>query len=230
MDPARDGRDGGTSPDPSAYQPREIGAILAGLRQGEIHIRTAERYRNLLAQKLGDSTTAYADHLETIASQFRAEIERFPDRDAVITKYIDEDDDSEVTPFEFAHERLARWCFDTDYLVASDNEDLLAYVTIERSKGIAQRRAHDFAVEQLVVDKSDEGFDSGHTLAEKRRARSVYRSVVGATPPPLLTIQARRAVEDLQVAKVGFADSYQRPIWRERLEAYLYALLDSARL
>ncbi|MFB6299478.1 MAG: hypothetical protein ABEH65_04385 [Halobacteriales archaeon] len=103
-------------------------------------------------------------------------------------------------------------------------------MAVELSKGIAQRRAHDFATDRLIVDPGDTGFDSGHALAEKRRARSVYRSVVGSSPPPLLTLQVRRAVEDLQVAKVGFAGSYQRPLWRERLEAYLYALVGRAKL
>jgi hypothetical protein len=96
--------------------------------------------------------------------------------------------------------------------------------------GLVQRRAHDFAVQHLVVDQGDQGFDSGHTLAEKRRARSVYQPVVGSNPPPLLTIQVTRAVEDLQGAKIGFAGNYQQPIWRERLKAYLYALVGRAKL
>jgi hypothetical protein len=39
-----------------------------------------------------------------------------------------------------------------------------------------------------------------------------------------------RAVEDLQVAKVGFAGSYRDAMWKERLEAYLYALVGRAKL
>lgn len=222
----RSNQDSGDSP---ASRPREVGSILAGLFQGQIHVMTAERYRDRLEEIIDGSTTAYAAHLERIASQFQTAIEDFPGRDEAVSNYID-DDDSDVTPYEFAHERLVRWCFDTQYLVAEDNADLRAYATIELSKGLAQRRAHDFAVQHLVVDQSDQGFDSGHTLAEKRRARSVYQSVVGSSPPPLLTIQVTRAVEDLQVAKVGFAGSYQQPIWRERLNAYLYALVGRAKL
>jgi hypothetical protein len=99
-----------------------------------------------------------------------------------------------------------------------------------RSTGLAQRRAHGFAVGQLVIDETDAGFDSGHVLAEKRRAREVYRSVVGREPPALLTRQIPRAVEDLQVAVVGFAGGYRKPLWREHVEAYCYALLGRAKL
>jgi hypothetical protein len=213
----------------SSSRPQEVGSILAGLLQGQIHVLTAEHYRDRLVETMDDSTTAYAPYLEHTASQLQMAIERFPGRDEAVSEYID-DDDSEVTPYEFAHERLGRWCYDTQYLVAEDNADLRAYSAVELSKGLAQRRAHDFAVEHLVVDRGDRDFDSGHTLAEKRRARSVYQSVVGSNPPPLLTIQVRRAVEELQVAKVGFAGSYQQPIWRERLKAYLYALVGRAKL
>ena len=98
------------------------------------------------------------------------------------------------------------------------------------SQGVARVRAHRFAVDELVVDENDAGFDSGHVLAEKRRARSVYRSVIGSDPPPLLTRQAGRAIEDLQVATVDADAGSDWKLWRERLQAYLYALVGRAKL
>jgi hypothetical protein len=91
-------------------------------------------------------------------------------------------------------------------------------------------RAHRFAVDELVVDEGDAGFDSGHVLAEKRRARSVYGSVFGSEPAPLLTRQAARAIEDLQVATVDEDTGSDWELWRERLQAYLYALVGRAKL
>lgn len=49
-------------------------------------------------------------------------------------------------------------------------------------------------------------------------------------PPALLTRQVDRAAGDLQVATVCFAASYREPMWKERLDAYPYALIGWARL
>ncbi|MFB6171634.1 MAG: hypothetical protein ABEJ23_03815 [Haloarculaceae archaeon] len=118
------------------------------------------------------------------------------------------------------------------YPVAEPPRDLAWYYAIEQTVLFGRFHADwdGATAARDGVDEGDAGFDSGHALAEKHRARSVYRSVVGSTPPPLLTVLVRRAVEDLQVAKVGFAGSYRRPLWRERLEAYLYALVGRAKL
>lgn len=214
--------------DDETYDARAVGSITAGILQAELRVRNAERYRDILKEKLDGDGDPYADHLAATAERFRSAIESFPSREAVESEYVDDD---EYGPYEFAHSRLARWCYDTNYRFGSGHaDDLRAYRAVELSSALARRRGHGFAVENLVVDEGDEGFDSGHTLAEKRRARKVYRSVVGSNPPPLLTRQVTRAVEDLQVAKVGFAGSYQRPLWRERLQAYLYALIGRAKL
>ncbi|MDY6819067.1 MAG: hypothetical protein SVG88_10440, partial [Halobacteriales archaeon] len=231
IEAARNGVHDADGPDRTDFEPYEIGQLLAGLGQGEIHILSAEQYRDRHDAVLDAPTDTYADQLAAVASRFKTVIDRFPDRDEVLAEYLDGSTDEETSPYEFAHHRLVRWCYDTGYyVVLEENQDLSVVPAVELSKGIAQRRAHDLTTEQLVVDPADEGFDSGHTLAEKRRAQSVYRSVVGSSPPPLLTLQVMRAVEDLQVAKVGFAGSYQQPIWRERLEAYLYALVGRAKL
>ncbi|UPV76793.1 hypothetical protein M0R89_21625 (plasmid) [Halorussus limi] len=231
LDAAQDGMDDENGPDSSKFDARTVGSITSQILQGKCHLRNAERYRDLLAETVSDSATRYADHLRGVAEEFDAGIDSFPTRDEIRSQFLDEDDDERYGPYEFARSRLARWCFDWDFRFGSgEGEDLLVYRAVQLSKGLAQRRAHDFAVEHLAVERGDTGFDSGRALAEKRRARSVYRSVVGSNPPPLLTRQVRRAVEDLQVAKVGFGGSYQRPRWRERLEAYLYALVGRAKL
>ncbi|MFC4358681.1 hypothetical protein ACFO0N_12090 [Halobium salinum] len=235
MEAARNGVDDANGPEAEEYSPRDVGTLTGRLLQGRLHVRTAERFRDLLAERLdGDTgdTTDYADHLRSATGEFRAEIEALPSRGEIRSSYLDEvDDDGRYGPYGFARSRLAMWCFDSDYRFGWDDSDgLLTHRAVETSKAVAQRRAHEFALDRLVVGPDDEGFDSGHTLAEKRRARATYRSVVGSDPPPLLTRQVKRAVEDLQVAKVGFAGNYQRPLWRERLKAYLYALVGRAKL
>lgn len=229
LDAIRDGLDDENGPESSEFDHDAIGSITAKLLQAELYVQSAERFSELLAEQVGGSGTRYEDHLRSVGARFLRRIEEFPSRDEVESKYIGEYDSQ--SPYDFAHSRLARWCFDYDYRFGhEDNDGLLVYRAVERSKGLAQRRAHEFAVNHLVVETGTEDFDSGHVLAEKQRARSVYQSVVGSNPPPLLTRQVRRAVSDLRVAKVGFGDNYQRPIWRERVKAYIYALVGRAKL
>lgn len=222
----------GDGPGLSSVEPWEVGQVTAGIHQGEIHVRTAERFLERHRETLDGGRTDYADHLRSVVGRFAEAVEEYPWREEVRSRYVGDEPDSD-RPYEYAHVRLADWCFDTRVPVPweEDVDDRLLVVrAVALSSALARRRAHEFAVDELVVEEDDRGFDSGHTLAEKRRARSVYRSVVGSDPPPLLPIQAGRAIEDLQVAKVGFADSYERPIWRERLKAYLYALVGRAKL
>lgn len=229
---ALDGVGDENGPDADEFDPEDVGTVTANLLQADGRLRNAERFRDRLTAKLdgAGSVTRYAEHLGAVAERFRDDIREFPTRSEVRATFVDEDD-GPYDPYEYARSRIARWCFDSNYRFGMDeSEGLLAYRTVERSRGLAQRRSHDVAVARLVVEEGDTGFDSGHALAEKRRARATYRSVVGSEPPPLLTRQVRRAVEDLQVANVGFAGNYQRPIWRERLKAYLYALVGRAKL
>ncbi len=221
--------------DSREYDADDFGAITANLLQARLHVRTAERYRDLLGGKLDGATAPYADHLRSVADEFRAGIDSFPSREEVRSEFQAKveasGDDGPSQPYEFARSRLLRWCYDYDYRFGVDEaSDLPVYRAVEFSTGLAQRRAHDFVVDNLVVEPGDRTFDSGHTLAAKRRARSTYRSVVGSDPPPLLTRQVSRAVEDLQVAVVGFGGLDQRPHWREQLKAYCYALVGRAKL
>lgn len=230
-----DDADDGSGPESREYDAEEVGAITASLLQARLHVRTAERYRDLLGAKLDGSAARYADHLRSVADEFRAGIDSFPSREERRSEFRAEfaasGDDGTSQPYEFARSRLLRWCYDYDYRFGLDEaSDLPVYRAVEFSTGLAQRRAHDFALDRLVVEPGDRTFDSGHTLAAKRRARSTYRSVVGSDPPPLLTRQVPRAVEDLQVAVVGFGGGGQRPHWREQLKAYCYALVGRAKL
>jgi hypothetical protein len=224
---ADDGDD--ASVDVSADDPQDVGPLTERLLSARLRVRTAERYRELHRDLLDGGTTPFRAHLDEVDESFRAGIASFPSRQAVRAEYVGED---VQTPHAFAHGMLVRSCFDYDYRFGLGDAaaDLPVYRVVSRSTGLAQRRAHGFAVDHLVIDADDTGFDSGHVLAEKRRAREVYRSVVGREPPALLTRQVPRAVEDLQVAVVGFAGSYRRPLWRERVEAYCYALLGRAKL
>lgn len=193
---------------------------------------TAERYREALSDRLGSDTDAHAEALRTAAERFHADLREYPSRDEVTARYVGEEVD-DYGPWESAHSRLARWCLGSTAPVpwrTLADADLLALRTVALSIGLARRRAHETAVERLVVEPGDQGFDSGHALAAKRRAHATYESVVGSDLSPLLVTQIGRAVEDLQVAEVGFGGSRDGPMWRERLEAYLYALVGRAKL
>ncbi|HKL28533.1 MAG TPA: hypothetical protein VJ898_04625 [Natrialbaceae archaeon] len=230
-DPESD-TDGGAGTTGTKYDPNEIGTTTAGLMNARIAIENAERWYDHLSGTLdGPTTTPYGDHLLAVAGEFRDEVETFPTQESIESKHVD--NDSPYGPYEFARSRLADWCLPNSFPSpwgAEVNDTFPVLEAVGYGTGVARGRAHEFAVEHLVVDPGDDGFDSGHALAEKRRARRAYRSTVGSDPPPFLTRLVGRAVEDLQVAKVGFAGSYRDVMWKERLEAYLYALVGRAKI
>ena len=229
MENARNGVDEGEDSELTKYDPREVGNLTSGLLRAEISVRNAERFHALLSKKVGDGGTRYDRYLERTVHEFRTTLNSLPTREAALSDVPGrEDADSFDALYGFARQRLARSCFRNYSFPMTDG--LLVYRAVNRSKAVAERRAHSFAVRRLVVERGDEGFDSGHVLAEKRRARKTYESVVGSQPPPLLTVQVRRAVEDLQVAKVDFGGHSELPVWQNRLEAYLYALVGRAKL
>jgi len=230
VDLGSDADDGADTPG-STYDPHEMGTITAGLMKARIEIENAERWHGHLSETLDGRTTPYEDHLLAVAETFRDEVETFPTQEAIESKFVDEAD--RYGPYEFARAHLADWCLPYSFPSpwGADVDDTVPVLeAVGYGTGVARGRAHEFAVEHLVVDPDDRGFDSGHVLAEKRRARSVYRSTVGSNPPAFLTRLVGRAVEDLQVAKVGFAGSYRDPMWKERVEAYIYALVGRAKL
>lgn len=214
----------------SRYDARGVGQIRAGLLRAEQSLENVRRFREALGDLLGSDASPAQQHIRETNSSLLSAVESFPTRSEVEDEFLDEDEYRSDDPYIEARLRLAHWCFDTDYRIGLDEEiPLPVYNLVNLSTALAQRRAHEFAVENLAVSEGQTGFDSGHTLAEKRRARRTYRRVVGADPPPLLTRMARRAIEDLQVAKVGFVE-YEYPLWRDRLKAYLYALVGRAKL
>lgn len=225
--------DSGDESDASAdpVDPEVAGEVTAALLRGEVDAMTAERYRDILFDRLGSDTVPHAEALRTAAERFRAALPEYPSREDARARYVGEVD--RYGPWEFAHSRLAQWCLGSAAPVpwrTPIDADLLALRTVALSIGLARRRAHETAVDRLVVEPDDTAFDSGHALAAKRRAQATYESVVGSDPSPLLVTQIGRAVEDLQVAEVGFGGGRDRPMWRERLEAYLYALVGRAKL
>src|SRR6056297_202812 len=105
----RDGAEEESGPD-SEYDAEEFGAITASLLQAKLHVRTAERYRDLLGAKLDGSTTPYADHLRNVADEFRAGIDSFSSREEVRSEFesnVEESADGDGSqPYEFARSRL----------------------------------------------------------------------------------------------------------------------------
>lgn len=211
---------------------RDYASLTGAAALAEVNVLNAERYWQHLQNRLGPDAAAYGDHLQRVADDFRSTLESKPTRDDARARYgLDGVDD--VDPYVFAHSRLIRWCFDaaTPAFWQTDVDANLRVVTaLGFGSGIVGWRAHDTATDELVVDETTTTFDSGHTLAEKRRARNTYQTALGDDPDPLLAHQAGRAIEDLQVAVVGFGDNYRRPLWKERLEAYLYALVGRSKL
>jgi hypothetical protein len=227
------GVDDDDGPRRTQFDPNRVGDRTEGVVLGDVAVSNAERFHDHLTERLGDDATAYEAHLDAVAEDFRGILADAPDRDTVLERH-DVRSTDDYGPDEFAHSRLARWCYDSTYVSPWTTEvdpDAKALVTVALATGVVDHRAHAFAIDELVVDESTEGFDSGHVLAEKRRARSKYQDVVGDDPDPLLTRQAARAIEDLQVATVDLShtDGDWTP-WKERLDAYLYALVGRAKL
>lgn len=214
----------------SRYDDRDVGQIRAGLVQAEQSLENVRRFHDTLRDLLGSDASPAQQHLRETNASLLSAVESFPTRSAVEDEFLDRDEYTSDDPYVEARLRLAHWCFDSDYRIGLDEEiPLPVYNVVNLSTALTQRRAHEFALENLAVSEGQTGFDSGHTLAEKRRARQTYQRVVGDDPSPLLTRMARRAIEDLQVAKVGFVE-YEYPLWRDRLKAYLYALVGRAKL
>ena len=217
--------------DASNDDPDEVGEIYSGIYRARIAVENAERWRAHLSTKIDGETTPYGDHLRAVTEAFVGVVETFPTQEDVDSRFVDGEDP--LTPYEWARAKLADTCLPSRFpspFGAHPDDSFPVLQAVGVGTGVARGRAHESAVEDLVVDPGDEGFDSGHVLAEKRRARSVYDSIVGSDPSPLLTRLVGRAVEDLQVAKVGFAGGYRDPMWKERLEAYLYALFGRTKL
>ncbi|OIB56456.1 hypothetical protein [Natrialba sp. SSL1] len=236
-----------TSPDIDDYDPRDIGDITAGLLQAEINVETAERYRDRLWDDVGvdggDAAAArpHADHLETVRDALTEELESMPTRDEVQLSYIEDDvEGKRYGPYEFAHDRLARWVFPAGTPVPwrrSVDDDFLLVQVLGLSRGLADWRAHEFAVENLVIDPSDDDFDPGHLLDEQRRARSTYESTIEADQTPFLVVLSEQGIGDLRVTDVSRSswDGYEDEEgawtpWNERVQNYLHALLGRARL
>lgn len=224
--------------DPAAYDDDQIGEVTSKVRQAEIAVESAERYYERLRADLEDAgadTDDYGPHLEGLVDEFRDELESMPLRDEVESRYVD--DAESYGPYEFAHWRLARACFPSQLSSlwrSPVEDDLRVLQVLGTARGLADWRAHEAAVDELVIEPDDEGFDSGHAFAAKRRARSTYRSVVGSDPTPFMAVLVEPGIENVRMAEIdrdsGTDDDSSWTMWRERVQAYYQALLGRTRL
>ncbi|ELY95846.1 hypothetical protein [Natrialba taiwanensis] len=222
--------DSEAEPDRTDTDPETIGTITSGLLRGEIAVKSAERYRDLLWETV-DGADGYADHLQRIADELQTDLESIPTRDEVLSSM--DDDTGSYGPYEFAHYRLARWGdWDGPSPWETVDDDFLLLQVLEATRALADWRAYDDAVDELEIDADDGGFDSGHVLDEQRRARSTYRTVVGGTQTPVMVVLAKPAIGDIRTADVD-RDSWQDGSWEpwnERVQSDLSALVGRARL
>lgn len=210
---------------------RDVGSIRAGNRQAAQRVRDAEHYHEQLRDLVGDDGELWADRIGRLDMRFRAAIDEFPSGSDLREEIESIENEHGPGPYYTARWKLSMWCYDTDYYVADWDEGLDLVNAVEAGQALAQGRAHDRAVEALVMEPDGpRSFDSGHVVREKRAAMRRFRRVVGDTPSPLVSILTARAGEDIDVAEVGFAGSYQRPLWRDRVDAYCYALIARMKL
>ncbi|SDR42550.1 hypothetical protein [Natronobacterium texcoconense] len=218
--------------DPPNYDSRNIGEITSELLRAEIAVETGEQYRDRLWELFDSTEAPYDDHLRGLLEEFGTELEPMPTRDEVEDEYIG--DPEEYGPYEFAHSRLAQWCFPTSFSPPwrrDIDEEFLVLEVLALARGLVDWRAHEYAVAQLEVEPDDEAFDPGHILAEKRRGKSTYDDVIGSDPAPFMVVLSEEGIGNLRIADVR-RDSWDdrwRP-WNERIQAYLNALLGRARL
>lgn len=144
-----DVRDEEAEPDVSATDPRDVGEITSQLRRAEIDVETAERYADRLLEDVAGADRTYRSHLQDVVEEFRTELESIPTRDEVRSRYID--DVESYGPYEFAHSRLARWCFPasiTPPWERSIDDDFLVVRVLGTARGLVDWRAHEYAVDE----------------------------------------------------------------------------------
>lgn len=219
----------------STSDPHEIGEIESQLLRAEIAVETAERYHDRLSDRPEGTDAEYRDHLESVLEALRDDLESMPTRDEVTSRYIDDDVET-YGPYEFAHSRLAGWCFPTSISPPwkqSVDDDFLVVRVLGTARGLVDWRAHEYAVDELAVKPDDEGFDPGHVLAEKRRAKSTFDRTVGSEPTPFLAVLAEQGIGGVRAADIrrdSWGNDDHWTAWRERVQTYLHALLGRARL
>lgn len=219
----------GASDDDVDEEYREFlaGQLTAGVFVGRLHAENAARFRDRLAERVDGTATTAGEDLERIGDRLRADLTPVSSFQEVRDRYVG-DRDPDASPYTFAHRELALLCYPMsgpNPLSADVGRDLPVLRAIAFAQLLARVRGHDPAVDDLLVEPGDDGFDSGHALAEKRRAMETYRDVLGADPSPLSSVLFSPAVGRLRVATVDAHDGEDVPMWQARLSAYCNALV-----
>ncbi|MFA9427162.1 hypothetical protein [Natronorubrum sp. A-ect3] len=213
------------------YDSLIVGKITSKLLRAEIAVETAAQYRDRLWETFDGTEDSYDDHLQDLLEELSGELEPMPTRDEVEDEYIG--DPAEYGPYEFAHSRLARWCFPATLSPPwgrNIDEEFLTLKVLALAQGLVDWHAHEYVVEHLEVEPDDEEFDPAYILTEKRRGRSVYEDVIGSNPAPFMVVLSEQGIGNLRAATVNRDwDDRWKP-WNERVQTYLNALLGRARL
>ena len=83
---------------------------------------------------------------------------------------------------EFAHCRLAQWCFPATLTPPWERNIDAVFLTlgvIGLAQGLVDWCAHEYAVEHLDTELGDEELDPVHILSEKHRGQWTYEDVTG---------------------------------------------------
>ncbi|ELZ94275.1 hypothetical protein C440_11658 [Haloferax mucosum ATCC BAA-1512] len=231
----RDGVFTGGTAGADDYSPQDVANTWSSHLQAEQYLANARYYRDLYRENLGDETRSYAETLDDAHSTLTEQIESLPTRSDVRERIEGERGFDHQTPLGAARWELFWMCFDTDYRIGYDSDGPHHGHTVQRvvetASALLNRRAHEFALDELDVSPGDTDYDSGRTFRAKRRAVSRFRSVRAKYDSPFAGVLAQQAASLIHSGEVGIemADG-THPMWLNRVEATTYYLVSAGQM
>ncbi|WP_416841138.1 transcriptional initiation protein Tat [Haloferax sp. DFSO52] len=211
------------------YSSRNFASEWGSQLQAEQRIQTAQYHRDQYRETLGDDATSYREVLTGAIDQFRTQIEQYPTRDEMRTKFEDELELDQQTPYGAARWELYILCFDNDFRFV--DSPLLRGLPVKQfvvtGHALLARQAHEFVLDELDVDPGDTDYDSGRSFRAKRQAMREYRATRNEYDSNFAGVVASEAASRIRGGDVGLSGRFDNdlPAWRERVEASVYYLL-----